>query len=113
MKKETLRMSRKERERLIVMGRIQAEELTKKEASEVLSLCYRQVLRINKRYKEEGAKGLVHRSRGKPSNRRKRKEFREAVIDRYRERYEDFGPTLASEKLEKDGYQINPLDDYG
>lgn len=33
--------------------------------------------------------------------------MREAVIRRYRERYEGFGPTLASEKLEKEGYRIN------
>jgi len=50
---------------------------------------------------------LVHRARGRPSNRRKDAAFRDEVLRRYRERYEGFGPTLASEKLLKDGYRIH------
>ena len=50
---------------------------------------------------------MVHRSRGRPSNRRKDPAIREAVIKRYQELYEGFGPTLACEKLEKEGYQLD------
>jgi len=47
---------------------------------------------------------LVHRSRGQPSNRGHQAQFKAAVLARYQERYPDFGPTLAAEKLAADGY---------
>ena len=43
--------------------------------------------------------GLVSKKRGKPSNRRHSKEFRNRVINIVRDNYADFGPTLAREKL--------------
>ncbi len=49
---------------------------------------------------------MVHRSRGRTSNRARPPEFREAVLARYRERYEGFGPVLATEKLAEDGYEV-------
>jgi transposase-like protein len=55
--------------------------------------------RIWKRYREQGDAGLMHRGRGRTSNRRLEGGFRQKVLDRYQERYPDFGPTLASEYL--------------
>jgi hypothetical protein len=49
----------------------------------------------------------VHRSRGQPSNRAKPDEFRRAVLERYRERHEEFGPTFATEKPAGDGYNLH------
>src|ERR671939_405145 len=43
--------------------------------------------------------GLVSRRRGRPSDRRYPGEVREAALAAIRERYPDFGPTLAAEKL--------------
>jgi len=101
-------MSLKERTRLAIFSRVKDLGMSIKEAAEVLGMSYRQALRIWHRYCEEGDKGLIHRSRGRPSNRRKPLEAREAVLSLYRERYWDFGPTLASEKLmERDGYLID------
>ena len=68
---------------------------------------YRQCLRKYKRYKRDGDKGLVHQGRGRLSNRGIDLGIRAAIIDRYRERYDDFGPTLAAEKLAKDGYKVD------
>ena len=57
---------------------------------------------------KEGDKGLIHRNRGRPSNRRKAPEVKEMALALYREQYWDFGPTLAAEKLvERDGYEVN------
>ncbi len=50
-------------------------------------------------YDHSGAAGLVSKKRGRPSNRRHSEEFRNAALDLIRERYLDFGPTLAREKL--------------
>ena len=62
-------MSEKERERLVVMARVSEEELTIKETSEVLSISYRQAKGIYSRYKKGGARGLIHKSCGRMSNR--------------------------------------------
>ena len=80
--------------------------MTIREVSQKLGLSYRQSRRSYKRFREEGDAGLVHRSRGQPSPRAKPAEFRRAVLERYRERYEGFGPTLATEKLAGDGYKL-------
>ena len=100
-------MSRKERERLKIFARVKRKELSLREAAELSRLSYRQCGRIYKRLRELGDGGLVHRSRGRPSNRGYPAEFKAAVLARYQERYPDFGPTLAAEKLTKDGYEVD------
>ena len=100
-------MSRKERDWLRVLERVKKKEITLRQASQIMNGSYRQCLRRYKRYKKEGDKGLVHQGRGRRSNRAKDPETRKAMIERYQERYADFGPTLAAEKLEKDGYQVD------
>ena len=107
MKRRTLLMSQKERDRLRILSRVKGGWIKIKKAAELLGLSYRHCRRIYKRYLEEGDTGLIHRSRGKPSNRRKDPVLREAVIFRYDERYKGFGPTLACEKLEKEGYFLD------
>lgn len=102
-----LMMSRKERDRLLVCSRIRDQHMSLKAASEVLSISYRQMRRIWKRFCKEGDVGLLHRSRGRPSNRGYDPEFKAAVVRRYQERYEGFGPTLAAEKLAREGYALD------
>lgn len=102
-----LLMSQKERERLKVFERVKRSELQQRQAAEICGLSYRQTRRLYQRYREFGDRGLVHRGRGRPSNRQYPSEFREAVLTRYQERYPDFGPTLAAEKLELDGYALD------
>jgi len=97
-----LTMSSKERDRLKVFERVKKREMTLLEASELVGLSYRQTRRQYARYREEGDAGLVHRGRGHKSNRGFDAEFKRRVLTRYRERYPDFGPTLAVEKLEED-----------
>jgi len=101
-------MNQKERMRLVMMNRVEEKAMTIKEAAEAMGICYRQGRRIYRRYVTEGDKGLIHRNRGRPSNRRKPCELREMVLALYRERYWDFGPTLAAEKLaEVDGHEVD------
>lgn len=102
-----LMMSRKERERLKIFARVKGGELKLKEAAEISRLGYRQCRRLYKRYRETSDRGLVHLSRGRPSNRGYKPAVKQAVLGRYQERYPDFGPTLAAEKLEGDGYKID------
>lgn len=100
-------MSKKERQRLEVMSRIRKHELTLVKAQEWLRISYRQTKRIWRRYRTQGDQGLVHLSRGQPSGRSKGAKMRTAVLERYREVYAGFGPTLASEHLANDGHQID------
>src|ERR1035437_4588507 len=103
-----LRMSLKERDRLDVMARVKRGELTVVEASGMLGLSERQTWRVWKSFRTHGAAGLVHGLRDRASNRRFAEEFRVRVIKRHQERYPDFGPTLACEKLAEDGLVLSP-----
>ena len=95
-------LSAKELSRAEVMGRVKAGSLRLGEAAELLELSYRQTKRVWARYRGGGAKALQHRNCGRRSNRAHAAKFRQAVLDRVRERYADFGPTLASEHLASD-----------
>jgi transposase len=96
-----LRMSRKERDRLKVMAALAERRMRQKEASRLLPLSVRQVRRILARYRAQGDAGLVHRSRGRPSNRRLAEATRRQAVALVTKHYRDFGPTLAAEKLQE------------
>jgi transposase len=95
-------LSKKELSRVEVMGRVKARSLRLCEAGELLGLSYRQAKRIWARYRGGGAKALQHGNCGRVSNRAYAAKFRAAVLERVKARYEDFGPTLASEHLASD-----------
>lgn len=88
-----------ELKRLHVIQKVLEGIIKQGEAAEILLLSGRQIRRIVKRIRTEGNRGIIHRSRGKRSNRRIADKIRERVINLYRTQYEGFGPTLASEKL--------------
>lgn len=100
-------MSQKERKRLVVVEQVKAQQLTLVKAAEVMGVCYRQAKRIWRRYRQLGDEALVHRSRGRPSGRRKPGALRAKVLARYGEGYADFGPTLAAEKLQAEGLPVD------
>jgi len=101
-------MSSKELRRVEVMARVKAKNLKVVEAAELLEISYRQAKRLWQRYREGGREALQHRSCGRRSNRSKQGELRQNVIRRVRERYADFGATLASEHLrEDDGLEVH------
>ena len=101
-------MSRKERNRLTVMGQVKHRKLSLREAAEVMALSYRQAKRVWRRYRNKGDAGLVHGLRGRPSARRKAPRLRAKILARYRSRYADFGPTLAAEYLRReDGLEVD------
>jgi len=99
-------MSKRERQRLEVMSQVKAGLLTLAKGSELLGLSYRQAKRLRARYEAEGDAGLVHRLRGRPSNRLGAAAFRKQVLARYIEQYGDYGPTLAAESLAAEGLVV-------
>src|SRR5215213_2815428 len=94
-------MSRAELSRVDTLARVVRGELPVAGAASPLGLSGRQVFRLLGRFRSEGAAGLASRRRGRPSNRRLPDAVREAALSVVRERYADFGPTLAAEKLEE------------
>src|SRR6188472_4603970 len=92
-------MSETELSRVDTLARVQRGELPVAGAASILGLSPRQVFRLLARFRAEGAPGLASRRRGRPSNRRLPAAVREAALAAVRERYADFGPTLAAEKL--------------
>jgi len=96
---DLLTMSKKELNRLEVMQRLDEKRMKQKAAAEQLGISERQVKRLLRKYRLEGANGLVSKRRGKPSNHQLAKETREKVLDLLKSKYMGFGPTLACEKL--------------
>ena len=95
---ELLTMNKQERGYLEVLQRVSRGELTRRTASELLSLSERQIYRLMRRYRTEGDGGVVHRLRGKPSNRGYDATTRHRIVSLYRDRsFRDYGPQLFSE----------------
>ena len=108
MSEEGIRMTKRDLKRLKVIEQVLEKGLKQKKAGEVLELSVRQIKRMVKRVRKEGAEGILHRSRGKASNRKHPEELKEKVLALCAEKYEGFGPTLAKEKLEeRNKIQIN------
>lgn len=104
----TLTMSLKELDRLELLGRVIERRMTQRQAAAQLGLGVRQVERLCRALREQGASGLVSRKRGRPSNRTLPEGLREQVLSLVRAHYSDFGPTLACEKLaERDGIHVS------
>ncbi len=101
-------MSEKEVNRLEVIQRVGEKRLKQKAAAELLGVSERQVKRLVRRYRQEGAVGMVSKRRGKPSNHQMGEGKRKGVLDLLRGKYKGFGPTLACEKLvEQEGLRIS------
>lgn len=106
--KDIIMISQRELKRLHVIHKVLDVALKQAEAAEILSLSDRQIRRIVKCIRIEGDEGIRHKARGQTSNRGLPKKVKDKVIQLYRQKYKDFGPTFASEKLhEIDGIKVN------
>jgi len=92
-------MNMRELERIKIIAAVAERRLKVVQAAERLALCERQVSRLVRRYEASGPAGLVSSRRGQPSNRELSIDVRAQAMALVRERYADFGPTLACEKL--------------
>src|SRR6185436_20866485 len=103
-----LTMSQQEIDRAEWMLRVRERRATQAQVAERLGLSVRQVERLYRAYKTGGAAALVSKKRGRPSPRRLPNATRTEVLRLVRERYADFGPTLAHEKLaESHGVRVS------
>ena len=93
-------MSERDPQRIEVLSKVVGGRMTTVSAAHVLDLSERPVRRLLERMRTGGAASIRHKAIGRPSNNR--------ITDGVRERYADFGPTLATEKLaERDGLRVS------
>ena len=101
-------MSQTEAESIVTFEKLKQGELNQGEAAKLLGLSLRQVKRKLKAYRKDGVRALVHGARGKPGNRQLPQSLKAEAVQLVRERYADFGPSFASEKLASlHGIRIN------
>ena len=101
-------MSERDLQRIEVLSKVVAGRMTLVSAAHVLDLSERQIRRLLERMRTGGAASIRHKAIGRPSNNRISDGVRDYAMTLVRERYADFGPTLAAEKLaERDGLRVS------
>ena len=92
-------MSQRDLKRLEAVRRWTDGALSQAEAASQAGLSARQLRRLARRLESDGPAGLTHRHRGRSGNRRLPAQTVALALELVRERYADFGPTFANEKL--------------
>ena len=95
----SITMTMRALDQLKVIQQVVDGDLKPGQAASRLALSVRQVRRLVRRYEAQGALGLVSRRCNRPSNHHLDEELAQVALTIVRERYADFGPTLACEKL--------------
>jgi hypothetical protein len=107
METERITLSRRDRDRLKVLHEVKQKHLTQVEAAKQLKISDRQVRRLLIAVRERGDGGVIHGLRGRRSNRRLALAMEQKIMARVRQRYADFGPTLAAEHLAGEGWTVS------
>ena len=107
METERITLSQRERDRLKVLHEVKQKHLSQVAAAARLKVTDRQVRRMLLRIRERGDAALVHGLRGRPSNRKLAARLEQKILARLRQRYADFGPTLAAEHLAQEGFPVS------
>lgn len=106
--KDIVEMSLRELRRLKVVQEAIGGHITQRAAALMAGLSERHLRRLVRAVRQEGERGIIHRARGRPSNRKMPDKVKGKVLRLYKRKYAGFGPTLASEKLEEfDGIRVS------
>jgi hypothetical protein len=108
MEPERIELSARERERLKILHEVEEGHLQQVEAARRLRLTDRHVRRLQVRLQKQGDRGIVHRLRGRRSNRKLPEALTQRALRELRQaRYAGFGPTLAAEHLARQGLGVS------
>jgi len=108
MKKDIIAMSQKERQRYHLLKMVIGGKITLKETGNLMGVSYRHAKRLKKRLISEGARGLVHGNRGRPSPKALSRELAEMILDLSLSTYTNFNDTHFTEKLrEEEGITVS------
>lgn len=101
-------MSERELNRIEVLAQVDDGRLSVQNGANMLAITKRQMFRLLKRYRTDGAASIRHKARGKAPNNKIHKAKRDYAVTLVKENYEDFGPTLAAEMLaEHHGFKVS------
>lgn len=100
-----MHLSEAELDKLLIINQVKNRNLTQQETGQQLNVSSRQVRRLLARFCNEGSVGIKSKHRGE--NRLLKIDFKLQVLAAVRERYHDFGPTFAAEKLFADGLKVS------
>jgi len=95
-------LSEKERDRLKVLHEVEQGHLNQRQGAAQLAISERGFRKLLKRFRGRGDAAVMHGLRGQRSNRRLAQETAAKAVEAVRRDYQDFGPTLAAEYIEKD-----------
>lgn len=100
-------MSIQDRDRLKVLHEVQKRHISQQQAAEQLGISPRWVRQLLQRLRQQGDRGLIHRLRGRASNRKLPDKLKQETIAIFRKQklarqWHDYGPTLAAEELAAD-----------
>ena len=101
MTQKLILMTEKELERHDIIQDLINNKINGTDASRKMGLTVRQVKRIKAKVITYGLTGLIHKNRGKISNRKLDPNIVEEIEKHLKEKYYDFGPVFATEKLDK------------
>lgn len=92
-------LTKREQEKLAVITDCLGGKITKGQAATILGISPRQVKRLKSKVRENGALAVIHRLKGKQSNHRVDVLIKDNALAIIKEKYTDFRPTFATEKL--------------
>jgi len=94
--------------RVEVLAQVDDGRLSVDNAANMLDLTRRQIFRLLKRYRQDGAPAIRHKARGKSPNNLIHQAKRDYALSLIKENYPDFGPTLAAGMLaEHHGFRVS------
>ena len=107
-KTEVLQMTQRDLDRIRVLHKALERKITQKKAGELLDLCRGQINRLCQKIKRKGDRAIIHGLRGCPSNHQLPQALINKAEKKLEEKYPDFGPTFAAEKLfEVEGIKLS------
>ncbi|MGZ5424318.1 MAG: ISNCY family transposase, partial [Candidatus Aminicenantales bacterium] len=98
-REELITLSRIEHDRYLIIRKVMKQEMSRVEAADLLNISDRYVRTLIGKVREKGAKGLAHGNRGRASPRKMAEAEEKRIAGIIQEKYWDFGPTFAAEKL--------------
>jgi hypothetical protein len=107
MEAERITLNQRERDRLRVLNEIRQKHLTQREAAQRLKISDRHIRRLLLAVAQRGDRAVVHGLRGRAANRKFTLRWEGKIMSRVRQRYADFGPTLAAEHLAQEGLSVS------
>ena len=94
-------LNQKQQQKFITISSVLKQQITNGQAAKMLNISIRQIQRLKIAVKKHGVGILMHGLRGKKSNHAIDKNIKKQAIEEIREKYPDFKPGFAAEKLQE------------